>query len=220
MNARVWARICCLGVGLFVVLLAALHFLEPEYDPSRNLISEYELGRFGWMMSLAFFSLGVSVLAMLRSTWSSPASRRGSIGRWFFIVIGVAFFTAGVFYPYNPPTLASYIHGISGMIIIAGFPIAATLYRPDLAWHLESAASRRALSWATALVWIGLLSFFGSMVVLGSLAGPVSRTEATLLIGWQNRFMILTYGFWLVVAAWPAAFSQKEPAESEAETPA
>jgi hypothetical protein len=30
-----------------------LHVLEPEFNPP-HLISEYQLGRFGWLMSLAF----------------------------------------------------------------------------------------------------------------------------------------------------------------------
>ena len=56
MNSRYLARMALAAVVLFLILLAALHFIEPEFDPSKCLISEYELGRYGWMMSLAFFS--------------------------------------------------------------------------------------------------------------------------------------------------------------------
>ena len=69
MNPRYWARTALAAVVVFFILLAALHFIEPEFDPSKRLISEYELGRYGWVMSLAFFSLGVGVLATLLSTW-------------------------------------------------------------------------------------------------------------------------------------------------------
>ncbi|MFB3764984.1 MAG: DUF998 domain-containing protein [Methanotrichaceae archaeon] len=59
---------------MFLILLIALHFIEPEFDPSRQLISEYELGNYGWLMSLAFISLGIAVRAMLRATWYSIIS--------------------------------------------------------------------------------------------------------------------------------------------------
>lgn len=39
----------------FLTILFLLHLLEPEFDPAWRLISEYELGRYGWMMTLAFF---------------------------------------------------------------------------------------------------------------------------------------------------------------------
>jgi hypothetical protein len=210
MDSRFWARFASTAVMLFIMLLIILHFLEPEFTPSKHLISEYELGRYGWMMSLAFFSLGASILAMLLSTWSSATSRRGQIGRWWFLAISVAFFGGGIFYPYNPPTFASYIHGICGIIVIMTFPIAATVYSSSLAARQESATSRRTLSLAIWLVWVGLLSFVGSTVILGILSYPVSRTEATLLIGWQNRFMILTYGLWLIFTTWPSAFPKKQ----------
>jgi len=39
------ARVSFAAAATFVVLLAALHVLEPEFDPSWRFISEYELGR-------------------------------------------------------------------------------------------------------------------------------------------------------------------------------
>src|SRR5215510_8465254 len=81
MNSRFWARLALGAVVLFVILLTALHFIEPEFDPSTHLISEYQLGRYGWVMSVAFFSLGVGVFATLLSTWDSSTVRRSLIGR-------------------------------------------------------------------------------------------------------------------------------------------
>jgi hypothetical protein len=40
-------------VATFMSFLAVLHFLKPALN-ARHLISEYQLGRHGWMMSLAF----------------------------------------------------------------------------------------------------------------------------------------------------------------------
>jgi len=85
MKSRNWARVSLSAVAFFFILLAALHFIEAEFAPARHLISEYELGRYGWIMSLAFFSLGVGLLAMLCSTWNVRVIRNGLIGRWWFV---------------------------------------------------------------------------------------------------------------------------------------
>ncbi|MFB3764985.1 MAG: hypothetical protein ACE14P_07015 [Methanotrichaceae archaeon] len=123
------------------------------------------------------------------------------MGRWWLMAISVTLFGAAIFYPCPTPNIASYIHGPCGGIVIVTFPIAATLYSSGLAHSWAWIASRRQLLWATILVWIGLLSYIRSTIVLGILAGPVNRTSASLLIGWQNRFMILTYSLWLAVVA-------------------
>jgi hypothetical membrane protein len=201
MNSRYLARMALAAVVLFLILLAALHFLEPEFDPSKHLISEYELGRYGWMMALAFFSLGVGVLAMLLSTWYPSTTGSGLIGRWWFLAIGIALFGAGIFYPYTTPNIASYIHGICGVIVIATFPIAATLYSSGLAHSREWSASRGRLPWATLLVWVGLLSslLLDSRVLcdqqlnertkqrLASLADVVHKLEKTQI---QQEFLL------------------------------
>jgi hypothetical protein len=112
-NSRRWACAALLAVAVFLILLAALHSIEPEFDPSERLISEHELGRYGWVMSLAFFSLGIGVFTMLRSTWSSATNRRGLVGRWAFVAISIAFFVAGSFAS-TRLQIASYLHGLCG----------------------------------------------------------------------------------------------------------
>jgi hypothetical protein len=151
------------------------------------------------------------MLATLRSTGKVPTGRGSRIGRWWFLAISIAFFGGGIFYPYNPPTFAAYIHGICGIIVIMTFPIAATPYNSSIAVPQESTTSRRNLSLATGLVWVGFLSFVGSTLLLSIVSYPVSRTEASLLIGWQNRFMILTYCLWLIITTWRTAFPKKQP---------
>ena len=54
------ARLALATSALFVVLLAALHVLKSELDPSWRFISEYAIGDYGWMMVLAFLSLALS----------------------------------------------------------------------------------------------------------------------------------------------------------------
>ena len=159
-------------------------------------------------MSLAFFSLGVGAFAMLSATRESSPTRSGVIGRWWFAAISAALFGAGIFYPYPIHNIASYIHGLCGVIVIATFPIAATLYGSGLAHSQAWTLLRKRVRWATVLVWVGLLAFAGSTIVLGMLSQPFDRSNPNLLVGWQNRVMIATYGSWLLAVTWPLAFSK------------
>src|SRR5687767_5053569 len=91
------AQITIFLSATFLGILFLLHFLEPEFDPSWRMISEYELGGYGWMMSLAFFCWGGSVLTLLAALWRSLHTVSGAIGRWWLLLIGVALFGAGIF---------------------------------------------------------------------------------------------------------------------------
>ena len=64
-NTRILGRIAVGLSAAFLGFLFLLHILEPEFDPSWRMISEYELGRYGWLMSLAFICWSGSVLALI-----------------------------------------------------------------------------------------------------------------------------------------------------------
>jgi len=74
------ARITFGAAALFLVLLAVLHVLKPEYDPSWRMISEYEIDRFGWAMQLAFFCLAIASVSAIAAVWSQAKSIIGYIG--------------------------------------------------------------------------------------------------------------------------------------------
>jgi hypothetical protein len=59
------ARLAFVGAAAFMVLLAILHVLEPEFNPAWRMISEYELGSYGWMMSFAFICFSGSIFDLI-----------------------------------------------------------------------------------------------------------------------------------------------------------
>ena len=81
----------------FLAILFVLHVLEPEFNPP-HLISEYQLSRFGWL-SLAFFCLGAASLALFAAARQEIHTRSGRFGTWGLLLIGVAYFCAGIFPP-------------------------------------------------------------------------------------------------------------------------
>lgn len=50
MTSRVAARVAFTGAVVCLVLLAALHALKPDVAPSWQMVSEYAIGPFGWVM--------------------------------------------------------------------------------------------------------------------------------------------------------------------------
>src|SRR5687768_5770605 len=83
--SQISAKVSLWSAFIFLDLLITLHFLKPDLDPSWHFISEYQVGRFGWMMSLAFLSLAVSCIALSFALWSH-VKIIGSIGLFLLIV--------------------------------------------------------------------------------------------------------------------------------------
>jgi hypothetical protein len=185
----------------FLVLLFLLHFLEPEFDPSWRMISEYALGRYGWVMMLAFICWAGSILSLTLSQWQSLATRSGKIARVWLLVIVVALVCAAIFKTNvitDPtPNFAHRVHALSGAIVIITFPIAASLV----------ARNRPGLLGITILVWLSLFAFFGSILVSRIVHPGAGRVGPDVLMGWPNRFLAVTYHLWLILAARRSAMS-------------
>lgn len=177
----------------FLVLLAALHVLAPEYDPAQRMISEYEVGTYGVLMQLAFVSLGVAMLAL--RTLLRQYMTRASLG---LAVMGVALFGAAVFKTdvlTQPPShsLAHGIHQMCGTVVILGFPVLATLLARRLVRHAHWASARGLLYSLTTLLWAGQLAFFTAVKVSGR--PPIGA------VGWPNRLMMVAYCAWIIAVA-------------------
>jgi hypothetical protein len=212
------ARIVVGFVIAFVLLLAILHILEPEFNLGGHLISEYELGAYGWMMTVAFWSLGAASLFLAHSIRDDLRGAAGTIGFWWLLLVAVAYLAAGIFYPdtstglglpLNPadvdrgaiaPTLNATMHGIAGLIVILSSPIVFTLLRRGLVKNPKWASSLRNINWATTAAWIGLLLFPLAMI-LYTVAQQPDGFDFRIKVSAVNRIMILAYAGWLAVVA-------------------
>ena len=204
-----YAYVSMLLAVIFLVILILLHFLKPEFNPTWRMISEYEIGRFGWMMRLAFFCWGASLLSLsivIRS--SLEGSLSGIIGFWWFLLLTIALLGAGVFKTNditdNTPNPANTLHALCGAIVILTFPIAATIVRNGLLQNDAWMAVRGQLTWGTVLVWLGLVSFFASIMISRVIDPSAGRVGPQVYLGWPNRFMVFTYLIWLVLIAYGA----------------
>lgn len=110
-----------------ILLLASLHGLSPEFDPSWRMVSEYAFGHYGWVLSLMFLSWGMSSWALAVAIWSQVQTKSGKVGLWFLVVAGIGEAMASVFDVTHDTG-----HGIAGLLGVGGFPVAALLLSVSL----------------------------------------------------------------------------------------
>lgn len=211
--SRIAATISATLSVSFLVILLLLHFLEPEINPSWRMISEYELGHYGWMMRMDFFLWGASVVALAVALWHLLRTKTGIIGKFWMLPISLALFGAGVFVTNaitdTTSNTANTLHAVCGAVVILTFPIAASLVtaslRRDHGWFRERLVLRR----MSLLSWLGFIAFIGSNVLFG-IINHSSRAGPQVLVGWPNRFMVVTYNVWLITAASQAIYRSKD----------
>ena len=199
------AIVAIISGALFLVALFVLHFLKRELSPLWRMISEYEIGRFGWMMRLAFFLWAASVLSLVITFWPSLHSIGGSIGRWWLVVIVAALVGAGIFRT-DPiteitPSLRNTLHTICGAVVILTFPIAATLVTRCLHHEGEWSSIAPLLTLGTTLSWVGVVAYFASIIISRILDPTSGKVGPKIYQGWPNRIMVVFYVVWILLAA-------------------
>ncbi|MFT3894990.1 MAG: DUF998 domain-containing protein [Anaerolineales bacterium] len=194
------ARLTLYSAVLFIVLLAALHLIKPELDPSWRMISEYEIGNFGWIMRLAFFLLAGSCITLFIALYSQVRGFWGKFGLGLLLLSATGMILAGIFTSDSMTgsrTPTGQIHELGAML--DSIPFAALFINLTLIFKNPNwASARKALWWTAFLPLLGLVTFVGSVVVLFPSDG---KFGPDVLTGWQNRFFILTHAIWLTVIA-------------------
>jgi hypothetical protein len=195
------ARLAVVAAAAVLLLLASLHVLSPEFDPSWRVVSEYALGHYGWVLSLMFVSWAVSSWALVFAIRSQASTMAGKIGVAFLIAAGVGEAMASVFDIRHP------LHGLAGMIGIPSLPIAAMLISVSLG-RTQGWAARKTMLLATAnLTWVSLASMIAALIIMFngfSHAGGKMTPDVIAFVGWTNRLLIVAYCAWVMTVAWEA----------------
>ena len=202
--SRIAATAALILSALFLAILILLHFLKPEINPSWRMISEYELGQYGRMMRVDFFLWAASVVALMIALWTRLRARTGILGKSWMLLISLALLGAGIFVTNaitdRTANVSNDFHTICGAVVILTFPIAASLVAACLGQNEATSKRRFNLLAMTLLPWLGFIVFLGSDVLFGIITHD-SRAGPQVLVGWPNRFMVVTYNVWLIAAA-------------------
>lgn len=201
---RTAARLSFASAAAFAVLLVALHFVKPELDPSWHFISEYAIGRLGWMMVLAFLALSVGYVGLFAALRSQLRTIAGRVGLAFLLVsalglaIAAVFTTDPVTVTPGAATIEGRLHNLGGTLGFA-MPFAAALIGWKLARNPAWSSARRPILWATALALVAFMVSFVSLGVIVSQSGGTFGPGVPA--GWPGRFEILAYSVWMMVVA-------------------
>ena len=165
------------GAGLFLSTVIPLHFLQPGYDPSSQLMSELALGRYGGAMVMAFGGLALSMMGIQVSV----AALGATIAlRAILIASSTLFLVSGLF----PLGSTSDIH-------IAA--IASAFVLSALAMYLFPTMAGRASRFAPRIVSWGLAAGMAASVAVG---------HSLIPMGIAQRGAALFLLLWLCLAGW------------------
>lgn len=188
---------------VFVVLLAILHVVRADLEPGWHMISEYAVGRSGWITAGAFFALATSFIALAAASFPTARGVLGTLALVALVVAGVGAAIGGLF-PMDPVgtppeqyTTAGRMHGVGFMLGVPGTLLAVTLLTIYL-WRRPEWQSAHVMLGATAAaVWLTMIVFGVSMATLMGRGA----TGSDFVIGWQNRALVLSWATWVFLIA-------------------
>ena len=169
-----WIVFAC--AAYYVIVGAALHFLEPEYDPRYRFMSEYAWSAHGWLMTTTFFVLALALFTVavaVRNLYRPSRSARVGFG---LLVVGAAgICVAGVFRGFP-------LHDVGGAVGLPAVVMAALL----LSWSFRHAPGWRSLFPVALLIAVGMLAALLSIIVDVGMPGLQQRIFLFLTLVWLS----------------------------------
>ncbi len=182
-----WTTLALALFAGFVVALVALHGLRPDYTPIDHMISDYAVGRYGWLMTAAFVAVGAGCFSLTVGLWrDGPKTALSLIGRVLILVASAGLMVTAAF-PTDletaPSTQHGDIHAISFLVNIVSLFIAAlTLsvsFGADARWK-----SLRPLALAITAALIAAFVAQAMTLHKGLPYGITNRIFVAVLMSW------------------------------------
>jgi hypothetical protein len=201
------ARAAIGSAALALMVLAVVHVLKRDLDPSRTMISRYALGPYGWLMALCFASWAAASALLFVALATRASSSLDRVGQSLLLAASVGLAMAARF-PMDPVgtprremSFSGKMHGMAFLVGVPALVLAASILSLSLARHGSHAAMPLLL--LTATIWLSLIS----MIAIGAMVGPHHgpNPQVPWLFGWVNRLLMVGYSLWLIVVAWPMA---------------
>ena len=182
-----FALLALVGLAVKFLSIAALHFLRPDVNPVSEPISNYGVGPYGVLLTVADIGSGLATLALLSGLYLGVASpARSYVGLFLLGLYGVSELLSGIF-PIDvggETTTVGTIHNIVGNISFFCFPIAAILLSlrmgRDDRWR---SLRRTALALSMVVVLTVILTIVGSNLGIGF--GVAQRIANVAVLVWM-----------------------------------
>ena len=175
-----------------------LHFIQPDLNPLSRLVSEYALGKQGWVLTVALMSFAVSALALACALAVTSHAIRLHIGVVLLVIWGLCAILAALFHtdpipPRGPLSLSGTIHTMAaniGFFSLTGVILACS-------WHLRAIFGRSL--WTRVITWLALASVVSLILFL--IAFVVAVTFGLFVHGLFERLVIAVDLAWLSIVA-------------------
>jgi uncharacterized protein DUF998 len=208
MNSLFAARAVIGAATIAIIVLAALHGLKPEIDPRRTMISQYALGRYGWLMAVCFGAFAVASASLSIALLARVRSALGLVGLACLFITAVGLAMAALFRmdPVStPPAQMSFTGRMHGMAFLIGVPFQVlSVLVVSLALGREGSHALVPLLSLAAVIWLCLVTMIAIMVRVGP-GKPPDPNGPERFLGFPNRLFMIVYGVWLMAVAWPLA---------------
>lgn len=198
-RTRTAAVVAIVAAGIAAAALLLLHPLRPDLDPTWRFVSEYALGPFGFLMTVAFLAIAAASAALVVLMWGQACTVSGRIGAVLAAISGLGMLVAAVFptdpitTPADEATMSGTLHQVGGLLNLTEFAI---LF---LTMGLRRSSDwRRALPWLWAIVGVALALSVGFIAMAATATDGFGPGVVTALFG---RGMLAAYLAWVIVAA-------------------
>lgn len=203
-NSILFAKLSIAAVIIYHLLITSLIFIRKDLDPSWHPLSDYAIGTYGWVMSLAFIISSFSYGTLLFNIKSHLKGFFGKLGLFVLFICFVGTFCVGMFTT-DPLTTApdkisttGLIHMYSGMAGLFLLPIAALLINLSIALKNNSWAAKKVLIWTSVIPLLGLVGFIIHLSIYVIPKGEYAYGPGVPL-GYPPRLLFLTYMIWLII---------------------
>jgi hypothetical protein len=177
--------------AVFPLVVVALHFVQSgHYHPLSQAVSELALGRAGWLMAIAFCSIGTGSLLIalvLRGIATHPR-----VGPALLATSGLLSFLSAFVHAdgSGPTTTHGQIHKLAGIatfiLITAAMFSLVRAFRRDPAWRQMATPT---LAWALTAV----ASFFLIPISGNAYFGVAQRIMLATFISWQLTISVYAH---------------------------
>ncbi|MGQ0456202.1 MAG: DUF998 domain-containing protein [Hyphomicrobium sp.] len=201
--------------ALTLGVLALLHVVSPEFDPSWRMVSEYANGPYGWLLALMFATWSLGTWALAYALFPLAEGKLAKAGVAFLVIAGLGEAMAAAF------DINHSLHMLAAVLGMNSLPIAALLIGRTFGKAGHWGDGVRPMRWISNFPWIAWLAmaiamaiFFTSLSNAGVELSPESKPLEALppgvvaLGGFANRFLIVAYCAWAISAAW---FARRSP---------
>jgi hypothetical protein len=183
----VLALLTIVGIAVYLLNLAALHFLRPDVNPMSDPVSTYAVGPYGFLFIAAGIGSGLAALALTLGLYRGIAPRgRSYVGLFLLGLYGVSELIAAIF-PIDvgaEATMAGTIHNIVGNISFFAFPIGVILLSLGMGKDERWRSFRRtALAMSLLVVLTVILTMVGSNIGIGF--GLTQRLANVTNLAWM-----------------------------------